>query len=583
MAPDGTLPEAIDLTPTGSLVVDSLLGKLDEEQRLAATSLIGPTCIIAGAGTGKTRTITHRIAYGIAKGYYSANRVLALTYTNKAAAELRTRLRALGVGAVAAKTFHSAALSQLEYFWPQFTGVSAPQVLDSKARMLAKLAEDRRLRIDAAGLRDLAAEIEWRKFNMLSLSEYVEAGRKAPAGLATPQLVELLTAYEDAKTAANQIDWEDVLVLCLGLLRAEPRALAHVHQHYRFFTVDEYQDISPLQHALLDTWLGDRNDLCVVGDSNQTIYSFTGATSKYLQTFASRFENATVVELTRNYRSTQQIVQSANRLRASESSMSPLVSQGAIGTAPRVQAFETTQDEVGYVASQIKRLLDSGTRASQIAVLYRINGQSEPIEAALTSVGVEYQLKGGVRFFSRPEIQNAMRTLRAELVGKSNKPTHQLLDEICRGLGWTVQQTGKATQLTGAAREKWESLNALMGILDEMPEGISVEDFYIELEERARGQHEPERAAVTLATMHAAKGLEWAHVFIIGLVEGYLPISHAKTESEIAEEQRLFYVGVTRAKDTLLLTWANQDRAPQPGQQPRLREPSRFLKLLQAN
>ena len=566
-------------TPTGSLAIDPLLANLDDEQREAATSLIGPTCIVAGAGTGKTRTITHRIAYGITKGYYSANRVLALTYTNKAAAELRTRLRALGAGTVAAKTFHAAALSQLEFFWPQFTGVDAPRVLESKTRLLAKLAEDRRMRIDAAGLRDLAAEIEWRKFSMLSLTQYVAANRKPPAGLATPQLVELLTAYEDAKAAANQIDWEDVLVLCLGLLRSEPRALAHVHQQYRFFTVDEYQDISPLQHALLDTWLGDRNDLCVVGDPNQTIYSFTGATSSYLQTFNSRFENATVVELTKNYRSSQQIVQSANRLRVSQTALSPLVSTGAVGTAPRIQNFEATQDECSYVAAQIKRLLDSGVKASQVAVLYRINGQSEPMEAALTAVGVEYQLKGGVRFFSRPEIQNAMRTLRAELVGKSEKPTHKLLDEICRGLGWTVQQPA----VSGAAREKWESLNALMGILDEMPEGVSTADFYTELDERSRGQHEPERAAVTLATMHAAKGLEWEHVFIVGLVEGYLPISHAKTELEIAEEQRLFYVGVTRAKDTLMLTWAKQDRAPQPGQQQRLREPSRFLKLLQPN
>ena len=566
---------------TGSIVVvDPLLVNLDAEQRLAATSLIGPTCIIAGAGTGKTRTITHRIAYGISKGYYSANRVLALTYTNKAAAELRTRLRALGIGAVAAKTFHSAALSQLEYFWPQFTGVDAPKILESKSRLLGKLAEDRRIRIDASGLRDLAAEIEWRKYSMLSMSQYAAANRKPPAGLALPNLLELLTAYEDAKIAANQIDWEDVLILCLGLLRAEPRALAHVHQQYRFFTVDEYQDISPLQHALLDVWLGDRNDLCVVGDPNQTIYSFTGATSSYLQTFGSRFDNATVVELTRNYRSTQQIIKSANRLRAGEGSLSPLISEGAVGTAPRIQAFETVQDECAYVASKIRGLLDSGVRASQVAVLYRINGQSEPIEAALTGAGVEYQLKGGVRFFSRPEIQNAMRTLRAELIGKSNKPTHQLLDEICRGLGWTVQQP---PQQTGAAREKWESLNALMGILDEMPEGIAAADFYAELEERARGQHEPERAAVTLATMHAAKGLEWAHVFIIGLTEGYLPISHAKSESEIAEEKRLFYVGVTRAKESLLLTFGRQDHASRPGQQQRQREPSRFLTLLQPN
>jgi len=567
------------------MVDDPLLDALDPEQRAAATSLIGPTCIIAGAGTGKTRTITHRIAYGISSGYYSANRVLALTYTAKAAAELRTRLRALGVGSVSAKTFHAAALSQLDFFWPQFTGGTTPKVLDGKSKLLAKLAEERKLRLDAAALRDIAAEIEWRKYSMLGLEQYANANRKPPAGLSLPKFLELITAYEDAKTAANQIDWEDVLVLCLGLLRSEPRALAHVHQQYRFFTVDEYQDISPLQHALLDTWLGDRNDLCVVGDPNQTIYSFTGATSAFLHSFEDRYTNAKVIELTRNYRSTQQIVNAANRLRDVSSSLAPLKSEGAVGTAPRIQAFESTQDECAYVASQIRAAIDAGSKPNQIAVLYRINGQSEPIEAALAAQNIEYSLKGGMRFFQRPEVQNAIRTLRAELASPGSKPTHALMDEICRGLGWTVQKP----EAGGAALEKWESLNALMGILDEMPEGVTASELYQELEERAKTQHEPERAAVTLATIHAAKGLEWQHVFIIGLTEGYLPIAHAKTESELAEERRLLYVGVTRAKQSLLLTWAAQEHRSRENGGPANarvlppRSPSRFLKLLQPN
>ena len=547
---------------------EELLAKLDPEQAAAAASLRGPTCIIAGAGTGKTRTITHRIAYGIATGYFSANRVLALTYTNKAAAELRTRLRTLGAGNVAARTFHAAALAQLEYFWPQYTGAAAPHILESKARLLAKLAEERKLRLDAAALRDLAAEIEWRKYSMLSMAEYAQLKRKAPGGLSQPRLIELLTAYEDAKTAANQIDFEDVLVLCLGLLRSEPRALAHVHQQYRFFTVDEYQDISPLQHALLDVWLGDRNDICVVGDPNQTIYSFTGASAVYLQTFESRYENATVVELTRNYRSTQQIVNFANRLRSSKSSMgggglSPLQSQGAVGMAPRLQAFGNANEECSYLAHQIRSLLQDGARPSQIAVLYRVNGQSEPMEAALANAQIGYQLKGGVRFFARPEIQAVMRTLRAELSSKSEKPTHQILDEICRGLGWST----RAPAVSGAAREKWESLNALMEILDEMAPGISAQDFYTELDERARSQHEPEASAITLATIHAAKGLEWDHVFLMGVQEGYLPISYAKTDIDVAEENRLLYVGVTRAKKSLMISWSGVA--------------SRFVKLLQ--
>jgi DNA helicase-2/ATP-dependent DNA helicase PcrA len=244
--------------------------------------------------------------------------------------------------------------------------------------------------------------------------------------------------------------------------------------------------------------------------------------------------------------------------------LSPLQSQGAVGMAPRLQGFGSPNEECSYLAHQISGLLREGVRPSRIAVLYRVNGQSEPMEAALASAQIGYQLKGGVRFFARPEIQTAMRTLRAELIAKSDKPTHQILDEICRGLGWST----RAPEVAGAAREKWESLNALMEIQDEMPSGISAQEFYTELEERAKSQHEPEAAAITLATIHAAKGLEWDHVFLMGVQEGYLPISYAKTETEVAEENRLLYVGVTRAKKSLMISWSGTA--------------SRFVKLLQA-
>jgi len=561
-----------------------LLAKLDEQQRQAALSLIGPTCIIAGAGTGKTRTITHRIAYGIAKGYYSANGVLALTYTNKAAAELRSRLRALGVGTVSAKTFHSAALAQLEFFWPQFAGAAAPAILESKAKVLGKLAEERKLRLDVSAIRDLAAEIEWRKFSMLSIAQYAATNRKPPAGISTPLMLELLSAYEDAKVAANQIDWEDVLILCLGMLRAEPRALAHVQQQYRFFTVDEYQDISPLQQALLDTWLGDRSDLCVVGDPNQTIYSFTGASSRFLHDFQSRYEAANVIELTQNYRSTRQIVTFANRLRTGN--QASLTAAGPVGLAPRIMNFDSATDEAAYLAHQVSTAIASGTKPSQIAILYRINGQSEALERALANAGVEYQLRGGVRFFARPEITQAMQTIRAELASGAaatardsaagvGKTTGHLVTEIARGLGWNVEPPASG----GAARDKWESLNALLGILDEVPADISLEDFYNELVERQRSQHDPVRAAVTLSTIHAAKGLEWDYVYVAGVAEGYLPISYAKTEAEIAEELRLLYVAITRARRHLLLSWSAADH--QSGSQQRPRQASRFLQLLQ--
>jgi DNA helicase-2/ATP-dependent DNA helicase PcrA len=355
------------------------------------------------------------------------------------------------------------------------------------------------------------------------------------------------------------------------MLRAEPRALAHVQQQYRFFTVDEYQDISPLQHELLDLWLGDHQDLCVVGDPNQTIYSFTGATSEYLHNFANRYESATLVSLTRNYRSTQEIVSFANKLTRDATDMSPLVSQGALGTAPLIRAFDSLADEAQAIAKSIADRLEQGISPAEIAVLYRVNGQAEPLEHALTALGIDYQVRGGERYFSRQDVQQALAALRVEALSSADAPSFEAVSKVLRSLGWTTAAPGER----GAAYERWEALNALMQILEEQVEELTLADFSKELEERVRSQHEPVKAAVTLATMHSAKGLEWDIVYLAGLTDGYLPIGYAKTESEIAEERRLFYVGVTRARKQLSLSYPSADVSGG-----RKREPSRFLKLV---
>ena len=552
---------------------EQILERLDPEQREAAISLVGPTCILAGAGTGKTRTVTHRIAYGIAKGYFAANRILALTYTNRAAGELRARLRQLGITGVSVKTFHAAALAQLQYFWPQFAGIPAPSVIESKAKLIFQVAESLKLRFDTAAIRDLAAEIEWRKFSMLSLDDYekLAANRPKVAGLSAEVLVQVQKGYEEAKIASNRLDWEDVLILTLGMLRAEPRALTHVQQQYRFFTVDEYQDISPLQHELLDLWLGDHQDLCVVGDPNQTIYSFTGATSEYLHNFANRYESATLVSLTRNYRSTQEIVSFANKLTRDATDMSPLISQGALGTAPLIRAFDSLADEAQAIAKSIADRLEQGINPAEIAVLYRVNGQAEPLEHALSVLGIDYQVRGGERYFSRQDVQQALAAFRVEALSSPDAPSFEAVSKVLRSLGWTTSAPAER----GAAYERWEALNALMQILEEQVEELTLADFSKELEERVRSQHEPVKAAVTLATMHSAKGLEWDVVYLAGLTDGYLPIGYAKTESEIAEERRLFYVGDTRARKQLSLSYPSADVSGG-----RKREPSRFLKLV---
>lgn len=552
---------------------EEFLAGLDPEQRQAAVSLVGPTCILAGAGTGKTRTVTHRIAYGIAKGHFAANRVLALTYTSRAAGELRARLRQLGIPGVAVKTFHAAALSQLEYFWPQLAGVPAPNVLTSKSKLIASAAEALKLQFDAAMLRDVAAEIEWRKYTMRSMAQYEQIMESRPTitGLRTNQLLALMQSYEDLKIKAQKLDWEDVLILTLGLLQAEPRALAHVQQQYRFFTVDEYQDISPLQHALLETWLGDRSDICVVGDPNQTIYSFTGASSGYLLEFMSNYPDATVVNLSKNYRSTGRIIAMANQVVSGETSMDELVSQTTLGVPPIEVVARDTTDEAKQIAASIKQQLSRGIPANEIAILYRVNSQSEIFEKALGDLGIEYQVRGGERFFNRPEILQVVRLVRAETILPSEKPLYQLVSDACRELGWKAKEPSEA----GAVREKWEALNSFLAIVDEMPPNSSVDDFVKEIDERIRSQHEPVKAAITISTIHAAKGLEWDCVYLAGLNEGFLPIAYAKTEPALHEERRLFYVGITRARKELALSYSLRDSASG-----RERVRSRFMNLV---
>lgn len=553
---------------------EQILSGLDPKQQVAAQSLVGPTCILAGAGTGKTRTVTHRIAYGIATGHFAANRVLALTYTNRAAGELRARLRSLGVGAVSVRTFHAAALAQLEYFWPQLAGVPAPSIVDSKAKLIGLAAKSISINLDNAALRDMASEIEWRKYSMLSMEQYSTLADKRPkvAGLSFQKNLEIQNAYEQQKIKAQKLDWEDVLVLTLGLLKAEPRALSHVQSQYRFFTVDEYQDISPLQHALLDQWLGEHAELCVVGDPNQTIYSFTGASSEFLRDFASRFPDANVVDLTTNYRSTKQIVSFANRLTMDSPLGGALEAAGPDGPTPKIESFDSALAEAKAVAKTISEAIQAGTPKSDIAVLYRINNQSEVLERALDELGISYQLRGGERFFARAEIKSAVQLIRAEALSPSGKPLHQAVSDIVRSLGW---QATKPTEV-GVLASKWEALNSLLLMLDELPEQATINDFALELADRAHSQHEPTTEAVTLSTIHAAKGLEWPVVFIVGLNEGYLPITYAKTPAAIQEEKRLLYVGVTRAMRELRLSFAKAEAS-------RERTVSRFVALLQTS
>ncbi len=558
---------------------DALLADLDEDQRIAARTVIGPVCVLAGAGTGKTRAITHRIAYGVATGAFPPGRVMALTFTARAAGELRSRLRLLGASGVAARTFHASALSQLSFFWPQVIGGSMPRILESKGRMIAHAAERLSIKLDTAALRDLASEIEWRKVSRLTLEQYSESAgsRPMPAALSIGRMIDLHRAYEAVKDDRRQIDFEDVLLAAAGMLETQPWVAQQVREQYRFFTVDEYQDVSPLQQHLLDLWLGDRRDVCVVGDASQTIYSFAGASSSALLGFPARFREATVVRLERNYRSTVSIVDTANRLMRDRPGALTLTTATDVGGArtadttrsePIVGSHRDDRAEARAVAGEIADALESGVAPQDIAVLYRVGAQGAVMETALADAGVPFQVRGGPRFFALPEVKQALMMVRGASVAKTVEPLFKTVSDVLRSLGWTQDPP----ESRGAVRDRWESLNAIMTMAEESPAGTTLRQFADDLDERAAGQHEPVLAAVTLATLHSAKGLEWESVYIVGVSEGLVPISYARTPDAIDEERRLLYVGITRARRRLRLSWARA----QPGRSTQ-RSPSRFL------
>lgn len=558
-----------------------LLAGLDPEQRRAAETLLGPVCVLAGAGTGKTRALTHRIAHGVATGVYDPTRVLALTFTTRAAGELRTRLRQLGASGVQARTFHAAALAQLSHFWPQVVGGSLPRILDGKARLLGQAAEQLRIRVDTAALRDAAAEIEWRKVSRLTLDDYARAAasRPLPPGLGVDAMVSLQRGYEQIKDERRQLDFEDVLLATAGMLDSEPWVAEQVRAQYRFFVVDEYQDVSPLQQDLLELWLGARTDLCVVGDASQTIYSFAGASSEFLLGFEGRYPDAAVIRLETNYRSSEPVLTLANRLMRGRAGALELVSAAPDPSAapiPDPVACDTDLDEARAVADAVAAEVAAGTRPENIAVLYRVNSQAAQLESALADAGLSTRLVGATRFFDLPHVKQAVLELgsvaRTGADGPQS-PLFQSVSDVLRDMGWTLQ----APEGRGAVRERWEALTALVELADQAEPGTTLAAFVDELKQRQAAQHEPTVSAVVLSTLHSAKGLEWDSVHIVGLSEGLLPISHAKGLAAIDEERRLLYVGITRARRRLALSWSRQ------GLRGQTREPSRFLAELRTS
>ena len=524
-------------------LAEEILAALDTEQRAVATAVRGPVCVIAGAGTGKTRAITHRLAYAVDIGVVDPQRILALTFTARAAGEMRTRLRALGVPSVAARTFHAAALKQLMYFWPQVLGGRFPALLTTKTGFLGEAINRANVSATKSNsvLRDVASEIEWAKVIGLAPDEYIKAVddysrpiRISNNKVDATQIAKVYEAYESLKKQERAIDFEDVLLLTVGMLEEERDVRDRVRDQYRYFTVDEYQDVSPLQQRLLDLWLGKRDDICVVGDPAQTIYSFAGATPAFLLNFTSKYPGAEVIRLTSGYRSTPEIINTANTILRSASLGHELDAVNDHGEKPKAQGFISEKEEAEALVNFIKDDLANKIHSYDIAILARTNAQLETFESALNAAGIENQIRNAERFFSRTEVREILKAIRSASVLSEGDWLADLRD--------AMKPFGES-----------EYVRAFMQLARELEnEGLtSLRAFLRELEDRAEQNNPPTLPGVALATLHAAKGLEWKKVYLAGVSSEILPWG----SQPVDEERRLFYVGVTRAQESLVISY----------------------------
>jgi DNA helicase-2/ATP-dependent DNA helicase PcrA len=533
-----------------------ILDGLNPAQREAAEAVRGPVAILAGAGTGKTTTITHRIAWQVASGTFRPEQILAVTYTQKAAGELRERLASLGVVGVEARTFHSAALAQLSGLYERFAGERLPDVLDHKARLITPLANALPPPHKFLPRRELAGEIEWAKNRMIGPDTYLSAldteGHEPP--IPAPMMEALFQNYERRKERSGVLDFEDMLSLAVRLLDDYPEVAQVVRERFAAFTVDEFQDVNPLQAALLDRWLGGRDEVCVVGDDYQTIFAFTGASASHLLAFPDRYPNAHVVRLEENYRSTPQVLALANRLAPKLGGFrKELHATRPDGPAPVAKQFPSQEAEVAWIVKQTSAVHEQGVPWEGVAVLLRINARSEPFEEAFAAAGIPYQVKTGA-FLQRPAARAVLARLR-----RTDGDVVAAIEAVTDALGYDPGAVSDAeeeiTRQSDLGRframaQEYATAHGeeatVAGFVAELPRRFSVE-------ESGRG--------VQLLTYHRAKGLEFDVVFLPRLLEGELPYKSGRSVADPTEERRLFYVGITRARHWLAITWPTDSRA----------------------
>jgi DNA helicase-2/ATP-dependent DNA helicase PcrA len=549
-----------------------LLSGLNDRQRDAVTTEATPLAILAGAGSGKTRVLTRRIAWQAANGHIDASHTLAVTFTRKAAGELSDRLRALGVASqVTAGTFHALALAQLRRRWTD-RGEPVPSLLERKARLLVPMLGRGPDVLSRAA--DLAGEIEWAKARLVTPDGYEGAatlsGRSAP--LPPQEVAACYERYEADKARKGLIDFDDLIWRLGAALESDADFAAATRWRFRHFFVDEFQDVNPAQFRLLRAWLGSAHELCVVGDDDQAVYGFTGADASYLVGFAVHFPGAAVVRLEENYRSSPQILAAANAvLPGGLRTKKYLRATLADGPLPKVVAYASEVDEARGVARALQDGHAPGVAWSSMAVLYRTNAQSAPFEAALRAAGIPFRVRGAARFLERPDTVAALEELRRQA-------------QAAPGLAFAGLLAGLAEWASGEPEERRDHAEAVIRLGHDYLAGDggegSLEGFLVHLVATlADDDPVAHRDAVELLTFHKAKGLEWPTVFVTGLERGLVPIAYAETPAALAEERRLLYVAITRAERNLRLSWA---RRRSVGARNLTRQPSAYLSVVTA-
>lgn len=529
---------------------DHLLTGLDDQQIEAVTATDTPLAILAGAGAGKTRTLTRRIAWQGAQGSLDIRHTLALTFTRKAAGELRARLHALGVRQqVTAGTFHAIALAQLRRRADD-AGRALPQLLDRKVGLLIRLLGGGNTALSQA--RDVAGEIEWAKARLVDPEGYEAAAALAGRSPSLPvaDIARHYERYEREKERRGLIDFDDLLTGCAQAIESDPEFASVQRWRFQHLFVDEFQDVNPAHLRLLKAWLGGRSALVVVGDDDQAIYSFSGADPSYLVDFPRHFPGGSVVRLNANYRSTPQVLVAASAvlpggLRSKQGFRAVL----ADGPLPTITAYPSDSEEARRIAARIRDQHTSGSPWSATAVLYRTNAQSASFEAAFRAAGVPFRVRGASRFLERPETRSALARLERATRAAPGTPFAAVIGELPKSDDLSAEEREHAEVIVRMGSEYLAAHGGsgnLSGFLAYLATSLDRDDGT----DAADG--------VQLLTFHRAKGLEWPTVFVTGLERGLSPIGYAETPAQHAEERRLVYVALTRAERWLHLSWAEK-------------------------